>query len=497
MKDIVEFERIIGPIFLQFYQRESERLDRLEQFLLKKEAIHKNVKAIGKTKVMSNPTDSFKMMKNLITEWSDLKWMYTAQESKLNLELLDLYEKRILVFKEGKELRGSFQSIFKLQDTYKISVSEMVNGLRKPSHKLDFDNMFEIVSYAIHFWMYPQAIEWASYIVQHFDTDIDVHVGRSMLSEVYDFLSWANYKIRDYSAAVEACKKSITLNYTDVRQYNLGWYQQLQITEAHPADTVGIPQDDPVTNKTLQAVRCRREEKLDQKYADTLFCQYYAPHPQFYLKPLKQERLYHDPQIDLYINILSDAESDHLKEKGRSGLNVAKVYSLETGQLTTASYRTSKNTWLLPFNDTIITRVVDRIGALGNFDMTYSEPLQVANYGIGGNYEAHYDFAVPPYNSSIFGAYDFGDRMATMLFYLETVEEGGDTTFINVLPGVSTAAIKGSGVFWYNLKKNGNGDMRTKHAACPVLLGEKWISNLWIHEHGQEFRHPCTLNPDE
>lgn len=497
MKDVVEFERIIGPIFLEFYKRESERLDRLEEFLMDKEATHEQVKAIGKDKVVSNPTDLYKLMKRLLTEWDDFEWMYTAHESKKNLELLALYEKSIFAFKEGKEHRGSFQSIFKLQDTYKISVGDMVNGLSDPSHTLDLDDMFEIASYANHFWAYPKAIEWSTYIIEQFDTTVDVNVGNSMLSDVYDILSWASYKIRDYSAAIDACRTSISLNFTHTRQYNLQWYQQLQITQAHPADTTGIPQDDPENNKTLQAVRCRREEKLDQKYADTLFCQHYTPHPQFYLKPLKQERLYHDPQIDLYHDILSENEVNHLKEQGRTSMNLAKVYSFETGKLTTAGYRTSKSTWLYPLNDPTIVKIMKRIGALGNFDMTYSEPLQVANYGIGGNYEAHYDFAAAPFNSSIFGAYDFGDRLATMLFYLETVEEGGDTTFINVLPGVSTQAVKGSGVFWHNLKKNGKGDLRTKHAACPVLLGEKWISNLWIHEHGQEFRHPCSLNPDE
>jgi hypothetical protein len=34
---------------------------------------------------------------------------------------------------------------------------------------------------------------------------------------------------------------------------------------------------------------------------------------------------------------------------------------------------------------------------------------------------------------------------------------------------------------------SGEGDLRTRHAGCPVLLGEKWISNKWIHEMGQEF----------
>ncbi len=31
--------------------------------------------------------------------------------------------------------------------------------------------------------------------------------------------------------------------------------------------------------------------------------------------------------------------------------------------------------------------------------------------------------------------------------------------------------------------------------ACPVLIGNKWVANKWIHERGQEFRRPCSLDP--
>ena len=55
--------------------------------------------------------------------------------------------------------------------------------------------------------------------------------------------------------------------------------------------------------------------------------------------------------------------------------------------------------------------------------------------------------------------------------------------------------------------RNGDGDYRTmfdiflnnnffnRHAACPVLIGDKWVFNSWIHERGQEFIRPCALNP--
>ena len=33
---------------------------------------------------------------------------------------------------------------------------------------------------------------------------------------------------------------------------------------------------------------------------------------------------------------------------------------------------------------------------------------------------------------------------------------------------------QGTAVFWYNLFASGEGDYSTRHAACPVLVGNKW-----------------------
>ena len=104
----------------------------------------------------------------------------------------------------------------------------------------------------------------------------------------------------------------------------------------------------------------------------------------------------------------------------------------------------------------------------------------MSNYGIGGQYEPHYDYSRREndlYNNR---------RIATWLSYLSTVEQGGGTVFTNA--GVHVRSIRGTAVFWYNLLPNGSGDTRTRHAACPVLKGNKWVSNKWIHEFGNEFK---------
>lgn len=55
---------------------------------------------------------------------------------------------------------------------------------------------------------------------------------------------------------------------------------------------------------------------------------------------------------------------------------------------------------------------------------------------------------------------------------MSDVEAGGATIFpatnLTIFPQ------KGSAVFWYNLHPSGEGDEKTLHAACPVLIGSKW-----------------------
>lgn len=65
-----------------------------------------------------------------------------------------------------------------------------------------------------------------------------------------------------------------------------------------------------------------------------------------------------------------------------------------------------------------------------------------------------------------------GNRIATVLFYMNDVIQGGATVFPKIRASVSPR--KGSATVWFNLFKSGDGDYRTLHAACPVLVGTKW-----------------------
>ena len=176
-------------------------------------------------------------------------------------------------------------------------------------------------------------------------------------------------------------------------------------------------------------------------------------------------------------------------------LKRATVHDPITGKLKYANYRISKSAWIHQKNDRFVRKLYKRISRVTGLDERAFEPYQLANYGLAGQYDPHYDHATKkiPKPFRQWG----GNRLATMIIYLSDVEMGGATVFTKTGPGVVLSPRKGMAVFWYNLKRNGKGDDKTQHAGCPVVLGEKWISNVWIHERHNEFVRKCSLNENE
>ncbi|XP_038592515.1 prolyl 4-hydroxylase subunit alpha-1-like [Micropterus salmoides] len=62
---------------------------------------------------------------------------------------------------------------------------------------------------------------------------------------------------------------------------------------------------------------------------------------------------------------------------------------------------------------------------------TTAEDLQVANYGVGGQYEPHFDFGRKD-EPDVFEELGTGNRIATWLLYMSDVQAGGATVFTDV-----------------------------------------------------------------
>ena len=91
-------------------------------------------------------------------------------------------------------------------------------------------------------------------------------------------------------------------------------------------------------------------------------------------------------------------------------LNRATVFDPKTHKLVNADYRVSKTAWLR--DDPMVEKLNRRISIISGVDHQYAEDMQMSNYGIGGQYEPHYDFRKDyPYHmvhhmSHILGRFD-------------------------------------------------------------------------------------------
>ena len=81
------------------------------------------------------------------------------------------------------------------------------------------------------------------------------------------------------------------------------------------------------------------------------------------------------------------------------------------------------------------------------------------------------------------------DRLLSFLFQ---VPKGGYTAFPRL--GVSVEPIRGSAVFWHNIKRSGRSDMHMLHGGCPVLVGSKWVANKWVREWANAFKRKCMTS---
>lgn len=71
----------------------------------------------------------------------------------------------------------------------------------------------------------------------------------------------------------------------------------------------------------------------------------------------------------------------------------ATVQNYKTGELEIANYRISKSAWLQEHEHKHVQAVSRRVEHMTSLSVETAEELQVVNYGIGGHYEPHFDFA--------------------------------------------------------------------------------------------------------
>jgi len=127
-----------------------------------------------------------------------------------------------------------------------------------------------------------------------------------------------------------------------------------------------------------------------------------------------------------------------------------------------------------------VGKIRKEIASFARIPVENGEDMQVLHYPVGGEYQPHYDYFDPSTPGGLIHFNRGGQRVATLLVYLNTVAKGGETIFPKA--NLAIAPTKGKAVLFYNVKPDGRIDPRSFHGGAPVLAGEKWIATIWLRE---------------
>ncbi|XP_074467088.1 prolyl 4-hydroxylase subunit alpha-2 isoform X4 [Sebastes fasciatus] len=503
MTDLIYTEKELVQSLREYIAAEESKLAAVKSWANKLDALTR-VSTSDPEGYLAHPVNAYKLMKRLNTEWSELETLVLQNPSDGFISNMSIHRQ---YFPDEEDETGAAKALMRLQDTYQLDSEAFSRGKLPGMHAnalLTVDDCFDMGKTAYNDADYYHAVLWMQQSLKQLDAGEETVATKA---DILDYLSYSVYQMGDLPRAIELTRRLVAIEPSHQRAGgNLRYYERLltkQLEELNqdyqPASEEPIqlgtyrrPKDHLPERETYEAL-CRGEGlQMNEARRSRLFCRWQdgKRNSRLLLKPMKEEDEWDSPHIVRYLEVLSHEETEKIKKLAKPRLARATVRDPKTGVLTTANYRVSKSAWLEEEHDPVVARVNQRIEDITGLTVDTAELLQVANYGVGGQYEPHYDFSRKD-EPDAFKRLGTGNRVATFLNYMSDVEAGGATVFPDF--GAAIWPRKGTAVFWYNLFKSGEGDYRTRHAACPVLVGSKWVSNKWIHERGQEFRRPCGL----
>uniref|UniRef100_A0A8C4V2Z0 procollagen-proline 4-dioxygenase n=1 Tax=Falco tinnunculus TaxID=100819 RepID=A0A8C4V2Z0_FALTI len=424
MTDLIYAEKDLVQSLKEYIRAEETKLSQIKSWAEKMDILTSKSTSDPEG-YLAHPVNAYKLVKRLNTDWLELENLVLQDTTNGFITNLTIQRQ---FFPTEEDETGAAKALMRLQDTYKLDPETLSRGnLPDSTHERAGSNL------------------------RYFEKLLE--------------------KEREEEKKERSINKTVTTTEPVVQS---GAYER-------PLDY--LPERD------IYEALCRGEGvKMTPRRQKRLFCRYHDGNrnPHLLIAPFKEEDEWDSPHIVRYYDVMSDEEIEKIKQLAKPRLARATVRDPKTGVLTVASYRVSKSSWLEEDDDPVVAKVNQRMQQITGLTVKTAELLQVANYGMGGQYEPHFDFSRRPFDSTLKSE---GNRLATFLNYMSDVEAGGATVFPDF--GAAIWPKKGTAVFWYNLFRSGEGDYRTRHAACPVLVGCKWVSNKWFHERGNEFLRPC------
>jgi prolyl 4-hydroxylase len=185
------------------------------------------------------------------------------------------------------------------------------------------------------------------------------------------------------------------------------------------------------------------------------------------------------PDIVLLDNFMTHEECDAFCELSKSTLTKSSVVDDATGYSVGHEHRTSMGTYFTLGQNDLVKKIEARIAEMTGTPVHNGEGIQILNYAGGGEYRPHFDY-FPDNTGGRMHTAKSGQRIITIIMYLNDVKAGGATVLPNIK--LSVYPKKGSALYFSYFNSKGQVDPTTLHEGSPVVDGEKWIATKWIRE---------------
>lgn len=241
---------------------------------------------------------------------------------------------------------------------------------------------------------------------------------------------------------------------------------------------------DPKVRCDLGRLNMSAEHAVQPGGIEAMFRSLQGRYPQYNVEIVSQPP--QGPWVATFEDFISEEEAEAIRRRTTADLKRSTdqgSIDAKTGvqEQVVSKSRTSSNSWCTDRNqcstDPMVQQLLAKISEVVQVPEPNFESIQVLRYEEGQEYKEHHDVGRKDYMNDMLA----GPRLYTFFLYFNDVEEGGGTYFPKL--NITVQPKKYKALLWPHLKDEDprKVDMRTTHAALPVVRGTKYAANVWVH----------------
>lgn len=198
-----------------------------------------------------------------------------------------------------------------------------------------------------------------------------------------------------------------------------------------------------------------------------------------WLTPPQASQVFEQPRMLTVRGLMTEPECKRFIDLARPKLRRAGVYDHATGGEVIDDERSNTRAELWRSDlDMLALLLQARMSALLGLSSRCFEMTNVLHYRPGQEFKQHVDFLHTNEPGMAADIQRYGQRVATVLVYLNEDYEGGETHFPRLDWAFKGNA--GDALIFFNVNAQGEPEPFSLHAGLPPARGEKWLLSQWV-----------------